>query len=86
MFYFLYYNDGSLVFDEHLDYEGRGGGKTGRISTLANYFISDLHGIDNYNVSVVANSEKQAKMSFTEVYNTIDKDNTLKEHFVNKKH
>lgn len=84
-FIFLYYKDGSLVFDEHLDYEGRGGGKTGRISTLANYFISNLHGIDNYNVSVVANSEKQAKMSFTEVYNTIDKHDTLKEFFNHKK-
>lgn len=84
-FIFLYYKDGSLVFDEHLDYEGRGGGKTGRISTLANYFISDLHGINNYNVSVVANSEKQAKMSFTEVFNTIDKDDRLKVFFDHKK-
>lgn len=84
-FIFLYYNDGSLVFDEHVDYEGRGGGKTGRISTLANFFISDLHGIDNYNVSVVANSEKQAKMSFTEVFNTIDKDDRLKVFFDHKK-
>jgi phage terminase large subunit-like protein len=84
-FIFLYYKDGSLVFDEHLDYEGRGGGKTGRISTLANYFISELHGIANYNVSVVANSEKQAKMSFTEVYNTIDKSDALKQYFNHKK-
>jgi phage terminase large subunit-like protein len=84
-FIFLYYNDGSLVFDEHVDYEGRGGGKTGRISTLANYFISDLHGIDNYNVSVVANSEKQAKMSFTEVFNIIEKDDRLKVFFDHKK-
>jgi len=84
-FIFLYYKDGSLVFDEHLDYEGRGGGKTGRISTLANYFISELHGINNYNVSVVANSGKQAKMSFTEVFNTIDKDDRLKVFFDHKK-
>lgn len=84
-FIFLYYKDGSLVFDEHLDYEGRGGGKTGRISTLANYFISELHGIPNYNVSVVANSEKQAKMSFAEVYDTIDRDETLQKHFYHKK-
>ena len=84
-FIFLYYNDGSLVFNEHLDYEGRGGGKTGRISSLANYFISDLHDIPYYNVSVVANSEKQAKMSFTEVYNTIDQDDSLKQYFDNKK-
>ena len=84
-FIFLFYEDGSLVFDEHFYYEGRGAGKTGSISSKSNYFISELHGIDNYNVSVVANSEKQAKMSFTEVYKTIDKDETLKEHFNHKK-
>lgn len=84
-FVFLFYEDGSLVFDEHFHYEARGAGKTGNISTLANYFISDLHGIDFYNVSVVANSEKQAKMSFTEVYNTIEMNDVLLENFDNKK-
>ena len=84
-FIFLYYTDGSLVFNEHLDYEGRGGGKTGRISSLANYFIGPLHNIPYYNVSVVANSEKQAKMSFTEVYNTIDQDDALRQYFDHKK-
>ena len=84
-FIFLLYEDGSLVFDEHFHYEGRGGGKTGFISTLANYFISELHGIHFYNVSVVANSEKQAKMSFTEVFNTIDMNDTLADHFDHKK-
>src|SRR5699024_11296479 len=47
--------------------------------------ISDLHGVSLYHVSGVANSEKQAKMSFTEVYNTIDMNETLEEHFDNKK-
>lgn len=84
-FIFLFYEDGSLVFDEHFHYEGRGGGKTGFISTLANFFISELHGINFYNVSVVANSEKQAKMSFSEVYNTIYLNDNLKEHFDHKK-
>lgn len=84
-FIFLYYHDDTLVFNEHFDYEGRGSGKTGRISSLSNYFISDLHGIDYYNISVVANSEKQSKMSFTEVYNTIDRHDQLKEYFNNKK-
>ena len=66
-FVFLYYDDGTLVFDEHFYYMARGAGKNGFISALANYFISDLHGIMNYNVSIVANSEKQAKTSFKEV-------------------
>lgn len=84
-FTFLFYDDGSLVFPENFDYEGRGGGKTGRISSLAAFFISDLHGIPNYNISLVANSEKQAKMSFTEVYNVIDNDDNLKCFFDHKK-
>ena len=52
---------------------GRGGGKNGFISTLANYFVSSLHGIDYYDVSIVANSEKQAKRSFQECYRVINK-------------
>lgn len=61
------------VFDEFVINMGRGGGKNGFISTLANYFISPLHGIDYYDVSVVANSEKQAKRSFQECYRVIQK-------------
>lgn len=84
-FTFLYYKDGSLVFPENFDYEGRGGGKSGRISSLAAFFISDLHGVPLYNVSLVANSEKQAKISFAEVYNVIDRDDNLKRFYDNKK-
>lgn len=84
-FVFLYYDDGSLVFDEHFYYMARGAGKNGYLSPLVNYFISELHGIDFYNVSIVANSEKQAKTSFTEVYNTIDMNDNLKVHFKNNK-
>lgn len=84
-FIFLFYEDGTLVFDEHFHYEARGAGKTGFISANSNYFISELHGINFYNVSVVANSEKQAKMSFAEVFNTIDMDDNLKEHFKHKR-
>lgn len=61
------------VFDEFVINMGRGGGKNGFISTLANFFISPLHGIDYYDVSVVANSEKQAKRSFLECYRVIQK-------------
>lgn len=72
-FVFLYYKDGGHpFFDQFFFYEARGAGKNGLISSLANYFISDLHGIDNYNVSIVANSEEQAQTSTDEIYNTID--------------
>ncbi|MCM2675586.1 terminase TerL endonuclease subunit [Alkalicoccobacillus plakortidis] len=65
--------DDEPVFDDFTINMGRGGGKNGFISTLANYFISSLHGIDYYDVSIVANSEKQAKRSFLECYRTISK-------------
>lgn len=42
---------------------GRGGGKNGLISGLTHFLISELHGIEGYNISVVANSEEQAKTS-----------------------
>lgn len=72
-FVFLYYKNGDYpFFSQFFLYKARGAGKNGLISTLANFFISDLHGINNYDISIVANSEKQAKTSFEEIYNTID--------------
>ena len=72
-FVFLYYKDGGYPFySQFFLYMARGGGKNGLISSLANFFISDLHGIENYNISIVANSEEQAKTSFGEIYNTIE--------------
>lgn len=65
--------DDEPVFDEFIINMGRGGGKNGFISTLANYFISPLHGIDYYDVSIVANSEKQSKRSFLECFRVINK-------------
>ncbi|MEK5070806.1 terminase TerL endonuclease subunit [Sporosarcina sp. FSL K6-1508] len=74
-----YTDDETLVFDEFLIYMARGAGKNGFISVLADFFISELHGINNYNVSIVANSEKQAKTSFTEVYNKLNSKDEYKE-------
>src|SRR5690606_15265048 len=85
-FIFLRYEeDDSLVFDEFFYYMARGAGKNGLVSALSNYFISELHGIDFYGVSIVANSEKQAKTSFTEVYNAIDMNDELKSYFKHQK-
>lgn len=85
-FIFLRYkDDDSLVFDEFFYYMARGAGKNGFISALSNYFISDLHGINFYGVSIVANSEDQAAMSFKEVYNAIDLNEELQGYFNHKK-
>ena len=56
---------------------GRGAGKNGFISTMAHFLASSLHGIEEYDVSIVANSEHQAKTSFEEIYNKIIKDPRL---------
>lgn len=85
-FIFLRYkDDDSLVFDEFFIYMARGGGKNGFLSVLSNYFISELHGVPFYGVSIVANSEDQAKTSFDEVYNMIDLNAGLQDHFIHKK-
>src|SRR5699024_9311178 len=52
-FVFLYYKDGDYpFFDQCFFNEARGAGKNGLISTLANFIISDLHGIDDYDLSI----------------------------------
>lgn len=61
--------EGYPVFDEYLFYMGRGAGKNGTASGTALYLISNRHGVQRYNVDIVATSEEQAKTSFEEVYN-----------------
>lgn len=74
-FVFLYYKEGNYpFFEQFFLYMARGAGKNGLISSIAHFFISELHGIDKYNISIVANSEEQAKTSFEEIYNVIDMD------------
>ncbi|HFR3353582.1 TPA: terminase large subunit, partial [Streptococcus suis] len=71
-FVFLRYsaNDRN-VYKTILIMMGRGGGKNGLVSGIIAFLLSPFHGIKNYNVSLVANSEDQAKTSFEEIYNTI---------------
>lgn len=70
-------------FDEFFISIGRGGGKNGFLSSLGAFFISDLHGIENYHISLVAPSEDQAKVSFDEVYKMIY-DHELEDIYYNK--
>lgn len=71
-FIFLFYReDQEVFFDEFLITIARGGGKNGFMSTRDAFFISPLHGIRNYDVTITANSEKQGKVSFKEVYETV---------------
>lgn len=65
-------SDLQLVFPDVFLMAGRGWGKNGFISSLANFFITPYHGIKKYHVDIVANSEGQAKTSFNEVYDVIE--------------
>ncbi|CEG23135.1 Phage Terminase [Planococcus massiliensis] len=81
-FVFLFYKEDDAVFyDQFLLLMARGAGKNGFISVLIHFLISPLHGIEKYNVSIVANTEKQAKMSFVEVYDTIESKEGLSDYF-----
>ncbi|WP_144634147.1 terminase TerL endonuclease subunit [Priestia megaterium] len=85
-FVFLYYKeDNSVFYDQFFITMSRGGGKNGFISSLSHFFISPLHGIPKYNISIVANNEKQAKLSFKEVYDCIENNEVLEDLFYRTK-
>lgn len=70
--YGLYYEDGSLVFNEFFIMAGRGFGKNGYVSTEIFYQTTKQHGINNYDIDIVATSESQAKTSFMDVHDMIE--------------
>ncbi|PCF80176.1 terminase [Staphylococcus intermedius] len=74
-FVFLFDEEDELYFEQFFWLVARGAGKNGLISGLSTYFISELHGIENYDGTVVANTEKQAKTSFEEMHRMIIKNN-----------
>ncbi len=81
-FVFLYYKkNGRVFYRKFLWMLGRGGGKNGLISVIIHFLISELHGIPEYNISVVANSEEQAKTSPDEVHKCVKKNEVLQRAF-----
>lgn len=87
----LYRQDGRLRFPELFMMVGRGNGKNGYLSfedfALMTPVNTDTNGkpIKNYDIDIFANSEDQAKMSFTDIYNVIDADTKLQKHFYKTK-
>lgn len=81
-FVFLYYRGTRRLFYRRYFWMfGRGGGKNGLISVVSNFLISELHGVRGYNISVIANSEEQAKTSVEEVGEVVKLHPTLQSHF-----
>jgi len=79
--YGLFYKDGSLVFNEFFIMAGRGFGKDGYMATEIFYQTTKQHGIKNYDIDIVATSEEQAKISFTDVHDMIEDNPKLKKAF-----
>jgi len=67
--FFSDYSD--IFFNEIYGIVGRGAGKNGFINFVAFYFLSPYHGIKNYNIDILANSEEQASTSFDDLYDLI---------------
>lgn len=67
----VFYTSGDIYFKQIRIVIGRGSGKNGFISFLCFYFLSPVHGVKNYNVDIIANTEDQAKVSFKDCYNAI---------------
>lgn len=81
-FIFLKYKErDKLFYKDIVIVIARGNGKNGLISGLADYFISPGHGIEGYNVDVVANSEGQAETSVKEVFNMKEKNKNFMRKF-----
>ena len=68
-----YKSDDTLVFTKIVLIMGRGNGKNGYISPLSWYLTTHYHGIKGYNVDIVANAEDQAKTSFDDVYEMLER-------------
>lgn len=66
-----YRSSDTVVFTEYLIMMGRGNGKNGFISGVAWYLTTKNHGVEGYNVDIIANSEDQAKTSFNDVYDML---------------
>ncbi|MGK8294068.1 terminase TerL endonuclease subunit [Staphylococcus arlettae] len=61
----------SPYFTEFALFMGRGAGKNGFISAISDFLMTPIHGIKKYDISIVANSEEQAKTSFNEIYDVL---------------
>lgn len=68
-----YKSSDTVVFDEILLMMGRGNGKNGFISPVSWYLTTHYHGVKEYNVDIIANAEDQAKTSFDDVYNVLER-------------
>lgn len=71
-FVFMYVNDMPL-FPKIFVMMGRGNGKDGFMVPLVNFLQTPIYGIKDYNIEIVANSEKQAKDTYKVAYSAMNR-------------
>ena len=68
-----YKSEDTVVFSLIFILMGRGNGKNGFISPISWYLTTHYHGITGYNIDIVANAEDQAKTSFDDIYEMLER-------------
>lgn len=68
----VYRQDGELRFPDLFCYLGRGSGKNGYLSFENFCLLTETNGIWEYDIDMCANSEKQAKTTFMEIYTILE--------------
>ncbi|WP_096818988.1 terminase large subunit domain-containing protein [Lactococcus fujiensis] len=81
-FVFLYFRENKRnVYRKYFLMFARGNGKNGLMSGIGSYLTTPMHGIKKYSISIIANSEDQAKTSFDEVHDAIESHESLQKLF-----
>ena len=73
-------SDGFPRWDDTFSLLGRGAGKNGFIAYLLMCLTSKAHGIKNYDIQLLANSEDQAKRSFNDFYEILNGNSSIMAH------
>lgn len=77
-----YRPNGTLRFPLLVLYVGRGTGKNGYLGFEDFCLLTDTNGVREYHIDIFATSEDQAKQSWTDVYNVLDRyPQKMKKHF-----
>ncbi len=77
----VYKADGSLRFPDLAIYIGRGGGKNGYEAFEDFCLLCEANGVSEYDIDIFAMSEEQAKTSYDDVYNVLDRnEKIMKQH------
>ena len=76
-FIFMYDLNDMPIFKTFFIMLGRGNGKDGWIIPVVLFLTTELYGVKNYNVDIIANSEDQANESFLVAYEMFE-DNKIK--------